>query len=485
MRKLSIISLLLVGILVSCSKDFLETGPSASIGDDVVFKSKEGSKAVIDGVTRDWREYHDNHDQFGVKAIDLVSDLMGEDIVVGRLHWFRYDYTIDNRGATYRRPTYVWSLFYRSIRNLNEVIKHYGEATNATDEEKASLKAQALTMRAYSYFRLIQHFQQTYVGHENDPGLPIYTEPINAGKPRATVQEVYDLIVADLDEAIDLFETANLPRRDISEVNLSVANGVRAQVALVMNDWASAAAHANAARQGYSLNSIAQYESGFDNYSQMVWMWGLPLNEEQSTIYASFFSHLDMTIGGYAGLGYSPKYLCSTLYAQMQAGDIRRDDLLSATTTGGVPVYTNYKFASSGDKEFSADYVMMRPEEMLLIEAEARIRMAIAGAAAEEAVAQGLLQDLWDVRFATPPTVSETGAALLDRILLERRIELWGEGFAFYDLMRLKKGLNRTNHRFAAVPGNTIAAEDPVFIYEIPQAELDNNPEMGPEDQNP
>ncbi len=474
--------LLLAGLMVSCSDDFLETSPSASISDDKVYTNIEGAKAVIDGVTRDWRDYHGYHDQFGVKAIDLVSDLMGEDIVVGRLHWFRYDYTIDNREATYRRPNYVWSLFYRGIRNLNEVIAHYDEATNATEEQKKHIKAQALTLRAYAYFRLIQHFQQTYVGHQNDAGIPVYTEPTNDGKPRATVQQVYDLITSDLDEAITLFTEANIDRRDISEVDLSVAHGIRARVALVMNDWNNAASHANDARQAYSLNSIDQYKAGFDNKDEMVWMWGLPVNEEQSTIYASFFSHLDMTIGGYAGLGYSPKYLCHTLFTQMQTGDIRRDELLNPTVSGGVPVYINYKFAAAGDKEFNADYVMMRPEEMLLIAAEAYARLG----GANEPTAQGLLQELWNARFRAPvPTVTETGQALIDRILLERRIELWGEGFAFYDIMRLKKGLNRTNHIFPAIPGNVIPAEDPVFIYKIPQTEIDNNPLIAESDQNP
>jgi len=481
MKRITIIAALLMGTLVACNDDFLETSPSASISDDKVFQNIEGAKAVIDGVTRDWREYHSYHDQFGVKAIDLVSDLMGEDIVVGRLHWFRYDYTIDNREATYRRPNYVWSMFYRGIRNLNEVIMHVDEATNADDLEKGHVKAQALTMRAYSYFRLIQHFQQTYVGNEDKPGVPLYTEPINEGKPRATVGEVYQQIVQDLDDAIALFTAANKGRRDISEVDLSVARGIRARVALVMNDWPAAAQHAAAARNGYSLNSIDQYKSGFDNVSQMVWMWGLPVNEEQSTIYASFFSHLDMTIGGYAGLGYSPKYLCSTLYDLLQPGDIRRDDLLQATSSSDVPVYVNLKFSAAGDKEFYADYVMMRPEEMLLIEAEARARLG----GADEETAQGLLEELWNVRFNVPPTVTETGQALIDRILVERRIELWGEGFAFYDLMRLKKGLNRTNHIFAAEPGNTIAPEDKVFIYKIPQTEIDNNPFIAEADQNP
>jgi len=488
MKRKAIILIMLVGLFTACSEDFLDTKPTASIEKSEVFKSVKGTQAVVDGVLRYWRESTSNHDEFGWKAIDLVSDLMAEDIVVRDLHWFNYDYLNDNRNATYRRTNYLWTLGYRSIRNLNEVIA-YVDAAEGSQEEKDHIKAQALAMRAYSYFRLIQHYQQTYFGNESEPGIPLYTEPTNEGADRGTVQDVYDLINNDLDEAIALFTSAGLDRRDMSQLDISVARGIRARVALVMNDWANAAAFAAAARDDYDLNSMSQYEQGFDNYALQNWMWGLPVNDEQSTIYASFFSHLDMTIGGYAGLGYSRKYLSKPLFDAMQTDDVRKSLCIPVTLTPTTIVaYVNLKLNAgrSGGKGFSADYVMMRPEEMLLIEAEARIRLAIAGDAAQEATAQGLLQELWNERFETPPTVTETGAALLDRILWERRIELWGEGFGLYDVLRLKRGIDRTGYHNNVMPGGqTIAAESWRFLYQIPQNEIDNNTLLDITDQNP
>ena len=71
-----------------------------------------------------------------------------------------------------------------------------------------NIMAQAYTMRAYTYFILIQTFQQTYIGHEQSPGVPLYTEPTvstTKGKGRGTVEEVYTQINSDLDKAISLF----------------------------------------------------------------------------------------------------------------------------------------------------------------------------------------------------------------------------------------------------------------------------------------
>jgi hypothetical protein len=80
---------------------------------------------------------------------------------------------------------------------------------------------------------------------------------------------------------------------------------------------------------------------------------------------------------------------------------------------------------------------------------------------------------------------------LINEILLQRRIELWGEGFALLDIKRLNQGLNRPTG-----PGNhgglnynpgvfTTSAGDPRFLMRIPQRELDNNINMTPADQNP
>jgi starch-binding outer membrane protein, SusD/RagB family len=163
----------------------------------------------------------------------------------------------------------------------------------------------------------------------------------------------------------------------------------------------------------------------------------------------------------------------------MDDDDIRKKliDASSIETGRLIPK----KFSAGGDKEFNADLVMMRPEEMLLIEAEARARMN------DETSARALLKQLRDRRFENPVTVNFSGSELLNEILLERRIELWGEGFRGFDIKRLKTGVDRNNSNHNPLVARTMSlpAGSDKLIYQIPQAEIDANPNIGTAVQNP
>ncbi|MCA1757109.1 MAG: RagB/SusD family nutrient uptake outer membrane protein [Bacteroidales bacterium] len=479
MKKISLILILFVGLFSACEKEFLETAPTNQISDADVFKTAAGAQTVLDGVLRKMRAYNTAHDDFGVKAIDLAWDLMGEDITCTRVHWFGYDYRLDNRGATYRRPRTSWSLFYQVINNVNNILVNADNISFESAEQEASIRGQAQALRGYAYYNLMLLFQFTYLGHESDPGVPVYLEPTTEGNPRSSVTEVYNRITTDLDDAIALM-TANesTTRRHISDLTLDVVHGIRARVALEMGEWGLAESHAATARADYDLNNRDQFAAGFSSYSSAEWMWGLEINEEQSTIYASFPSHLDMSVGGYAGLGYSPKYMSEALYNMLPADDIRSE----LVTISGSGYHINYKFnAALAGKDFSADYVMMRPEEMLLIEAE-----AIARQGSRDTEVQALLDELHAVRQTAPVLVTATGTALLDLVLLERRFELWGEGFRGRDIKRLKIPLDRTgsNHNVTVCGTLYEDAEFLGFLYKIPQGEIDANNALTEADQN-
>lgn len=486
MKRLSILLILIVGLFSACSEDFLETSPTNQISDADVFLSVQGCQTVLDGVLRDMRAFRTNHDQFGVKALDLAFDLMGEDMVQTANHWFNFDYQVDNNQATYRRPNWTWSQFYRIINNVNNILVNIDAASGTSASQKANVKAQALALRGYAYHNLAENFQFTYAKDPNAPGVPIYTTPTTEGNARAPLNQVYQQAVSDLDEAIQLMTSQPHPRRHISDINLNVAHGLRARVALYMQDWAAARDHAAAARQGVNLNTRSQFAAGFDSYQAQSWLWGLEINDEQSTIYASLFSHLDMTVPGYTGLNLAPKVASRRMHEQMMDGDIRKE-LIGPYTIASGNTYDliNLKFNGGrpGGKGFSADYVMMRPEEMLLIEAEARWHLN------DHNGASGLLQELWNVRFETAPTPPSGGQELLDAILFERRIELWGEGFRMRDIRRLQIPLDRTGSNHQAYANNPLflelPANHPRFIYQIPQAEIDNNPNISSADQNP
>ena len=76
--------------------------------------------------------------------------------------------------------------------------------------------------------------------------------------------------------------------------------------------------------------------------------------------------------------------------------------------------------------------------------------------------------------------------AFIDEVWFQRRIELWGEGFALFDILRLKKPIIRQGANY---PINStfaeIAAEAPILIYRTPEAETSVNSAITEADNNP
>jgi hypothetical protein len=134
--------------------------------------------------------------------------------------------------------------------------------------------------------------------------------------------------------------------------------------------------------------------------------------------------------------------------------------------------YTNVKFGNQGDildAENSEDWPIMRAEEMLLIQAEAlgRVNLADGKAALEDFVKT----------YRDPAYTCQAADlnAFIDEIWFQRRVELWGEGFSLFDVLRLKKGIDRTNSNFSANVTYNLPAESPIFIYSIPEKEREAN----------
>jgi len=141
-----------------------------------------------------------------------------------------------------------------------------------------------------------------------------------------------------------------------------------------------------------------------------------------------------------------------------------------------TPKYTSLKFiAQPGPGVFIGDYIYLRNAEFYLTKAEALAKQG------KEAEAQQVLFDLNTTRDDSYVKSTKTGQSLIDEILLYRRIELWGDGLASFDMARNGVGLNRRDGRENLVqPGAdlVIPALDPKMIFEIPQRELDGNPDI-------
>lgn len=468
----------------SCKKEYLDTNPSADVTGEIVFATTQGAQVALDGTYRDMYSSLTNHGNFGQKSYEIVSDLLGEDIVIDKqgYGWFNtdYQYTAIETSTDDSRSERTWYYYYRTINNVNRILANIDAATG-TQDERDVIKGQALALRAYSYFYLINFFQQTYKGNETKPGVPLYTEPTTEGKPRGTVQEVYTQIVQDLKNAETLLTGKATGHK--SHISAATAQGIMARVALQMEDYAAAAEYAKKARGSVAPMSAAAYNQGFNSIANTEWLWGMEVNVEQATIYASYFSHMDNTANGYAGLG-SFKKITKELYDQIPATDARKTAFKAPGAAGTQPDLTILKFRKPNASSWNGDYLFLRAGEMYLIEAEASARLG------NEGNALTVLNTL--IKTRNPAyNFTGTGAALLAEILLQRRIELFGEGFRLNDIKRLKIGLKRTvgpgNHgapSFDAIVYN-LPDQSPRFLMRIPQSELNTNKSFTPNDQNP
>jgi starch-binding outer membrane protein, SusD/RagB family len=497
-----IIPAVLIAAAPGCKKSYLDTAPSNAVTPEVIFNTTDGAYVALDGTYRSMYTSLTNHGNFGQKSYDIVNDLMGNDMVVhsAGYGWFNtdYRYTAQASAVNDSRSERLWWYYYRTINNANNILAKI-DAASGPQADKDNIKGQALTIRAYAYYNLINYFQHTYKGNETKPGVPLITAPSTVSKGRGTVQEVYTQIVKDLTDAEPLL--TGKTRIHMSHINVNVAQGFRARVALQMEDYATAATYANKARQGRSPMSTAQYKAGFSKITDgnPEWMWGMEVITDQSTIYASFYSHMDITTGGYANLG-GQKKITKDLYDQIPAGDVRKEVFTTpgsgtCSAASPNPNYNQVKFHVPTPGSWAADYIFMRAAEMYLIEAEALARQG------QDASARTVLETLIKARNPAYSAASFAGTALVNEILLQRRIELWGEGFAYFDIKRLKQGLNRpsgagnhggSNTMTGSCAGNnydpilyTLAPEDPRFLMKIPQKEIDANEFISPADQNP
>ena len=72
-----------------------------------------------------------------------------------------------------------------------------------------------------------------------------------------------------------------------------------------------------------------------------------------------------------------------------------------------------------------------------------------------------------------------------DEIWMQRRVELWGEGFALFDILRLKKPIERKGTNYEAIVQYNLEPESQIMIYRIPLGEIESNEGISETDNNP
>jgi hypothetical protein len=468
--------------LSSCKKAYLDTIPSDQVAASLSFSTTANAQFAVNGIYRNMYQSYANQDEGGESSIMIDNDMMGEDVVnpTTGSGWFIAAYRyITHRTVNATQLLYVYKYYYTIIENANAVIAGVDGAVGP-DVDKKSIRGEALALRGYAHYQLVQLFGKRYDATavpNTQLGIPIKLTPGTDPIARSTVEDVYTQINADLDAAITNLTGAS-PRATKSHINLNVVQGMKARVALTMQNYTVAITYAQLARTGFTLMTNSDYVSGFNNLANNEWIWGVNEIADQSTFFNSFCAYMSVNFNS-THVRTDPKCINNLLYNQISATDIRKqlwdptaaNPAFTPPPNGSRFPYMNRKFKATDSGYSYADLVFMRAGEMYLIEAEANARLGNSGPA------QNALYTLAVNRDPAYVKSINTGQPLIDEILIQRRVELWGEGFRFLDLKRLNLPLNRNgaNHVASVAVTFTLPAGDPIWQYLFPQAELNTN----------
>ena len=443
-------------------------------------------------------------DDWQFLMINFCNDLEGADALIADsgYNWFSVCGELSSRNANYRNPSIRYRAPYSMIANVNTFILSYPE--DVSDPKAINMIAQAKALRAYSYMTLAPSFQFAYEFAADKPCVPLVTESFPedfTNNPRATVREVFEQIISDLDYAVEHLEGAS--RTSKAYIDGSVAHGLRARAYLYMGEWAKALADAQAAASGYTPASLADVSKPyFMDIKEGCWIWGYDMTVAIADVYP--YATTSSWLRSFSANGYAPATQCYTcinklLYDKIPATDVRKgwwvdenlesplldglkwpgfDDVANADDGGDTKLpflpYTNVKFGclSVGTQTNDEDMPLMRVEEMILIQAECQARLG------QTADAVNTLTNFVKTYRDPAYDVNARGLSLLDEIWFQRRVELWGEGFFVSD----SKRLNKPTVRFHDDKGNiapafrfNLAANDEWLLMRFPQGELNTN----------
>lgn len=524
------VALLGSAMLLTTSCSDLDTNPSGSTMSDgqlneVLAQDPSKLKSEVSGMYANMIEYgaitqwygtgQPRHYDFGYASTMMMMDASGQDepSQVSSYNWYNKPLRFVDRTANSETTYFIWNQCYKNIKVANDVLKSV-DLENLSDVAK-SYVGQAYAMRAFEYFTLIQIYQFSYKGHEDAAGVPIVTEKTAEAEannnPRAAVKDVYKQIMDDLNTAIDYLTDSRSAK---SEINRQVAYGLRARVNLVMQNWSDAAADAKKAAEGYTpLSKDAAAAPGFNDVSASNWIWGNIVDESNDIVQSGILNFPSMMCS-FTGNGYSPTYACrminSKLWKEIPSTDVRKgwwiDENLNSPIVNPKYVvhqedededgnvvkylavynqtgdevaditepYTNVKFGAYknqyGNELNACDIPLMRVEEMILIQAEAT---AMGGNVEEgKRILENFVRTYRDPSYTCNATTAE---GVQDAVWFQRRVELWGEGFSFTDLLRLKKPLDRTGANYEVSVRFNLPAESPIFLYLIPEDEENHN----------
>lgn len=485
---------ILAASLSSCVNDWLDVAPSDGTDADAALTSSSDLDAARTGMYKALKGNSSLVDYYGQQFFVYGDVHAGDDYQYNNLGGsnrasFYYDMNYQT-ASEFNTNTVSWQSPYVVIGRANRIIAaaEGGKLSDAV-EAKAKIEqyaAESKVLRALAHFDLVRIYGKPYTEDQGASlGVPLVTEVLesNAKPARSTVAEVYTQVVKDLTEAIS--SNALATETEPGYVSVWGAKAILSRVYLNMGDYANALSVAEdiIKNSGAALWTRDQYlkawDAGTPNESEFLFR----LNVSGST------DNNDLNgIGNLQGRDGYKEMVATKKFVDMlsaDANDVRNDMFLPATADkevaafGTNKVYLNKLRGQGGNLRNVTIIPIIRLSEVYLTAAECAFRTN------DKAKAVEYLNDLVKNRTTSASALATESDITLDRILIERRKELIGEGQRYFDALRNNETITRYTSEADKGWHKTLSKEAQSFdrdyfkaIAAIPQAEINANPNI-------
>lgn len=489
---------ILAASLSSCVNDWLDVAPSDGTDADAALTSSSDLAAARTGMYAALKGNSNLVDYYGQQFFVYGDVHAGDDYQYNNIGGsnrasFYYDMnyqTASEFTSSTSSSNVAWKSPYIVIGRANRIIAAAeGGALSDAAEAKAIIDqyaAEAKVLRALAHFDLVRIYGKPYTEDQGASlGVPLVTGVLesNAKPARSTVAEVYTQVVKDLTEAIS--SNALATETEPGYVSVWGAKAILSRVYLNMGDYANALSVAEdiIKNSGAALWTRDQYFKAWDastpNESEFLFRLNVAGSTDNNDL--NGIGNLQQR-DGYKEMVATKKFV-DMLTSDPE--DVRNDMFLPATAAKEVATYgTNKVFLNKlrgqgGNLRNVTIVPIIRLSEVYLTAAECAFRNN------DKTKAVEYLNDLVKNRTTTVASLATVDNITLERILIERRKELIGEGQRYFDALRNNETITRYTSEADKGWHKTLSKEAQSFdrdyfkaIAAIPQAEINANPSI-------
>lgn len=492
---------ILAASLSSCVNDWLDVAPSDGTDADAALTSSSDLAAARTGMYAALKGNSNLVDYYGQQFFVYGDVHAGDDYQYNNIGGsnrasFYYDMnyqTASEFSSSISSSNVAWKSPYIVIGRANRIIAAAeGGALSDAAEAKATIDqyaAEAKVLRALAHFDLVRIYGKPYTEDQGASlGVPLVTGVLesNAKPARSTVAEVYTQVVKDLTEAIS--SNALATETEPGYVSVWGAKAILSRVYLNMGDYANALSVAediikNSKKSGATLWTRDQYFKAWDastpNESEFLFRLNVAGSTDSNDL--NGIGNLQQR-EGYKEMVATKKFV-DMLTSDPE--DVRNEMFLPATaakevaTYGTNKVYLNKLRGQGGNLRNVTIVPIIRLSEVYLTAAECAFRNN------DKTKAVEYLNDLVKNRTTTEASLATVDNITLERILIERRKELIGEGQRYFDALRNNETITRYTSEADKGWHKTLSKEAQSFnrdyfkaIAAIPQAEINANPNI-------